>query len=125
MKKTLLLFLAAAAMTLAGANASAQVSLGAGPATRIHFRQAVDVTYSVGVQVNFEDSQRVSDNFGYSAGVDFGTYKMKDFRPGIAMTEMYLGSSVTPAEMLAVMRVAIDLLRRVWMSTTPLAPFEP
>lgn len=91
MKKTLLLFLAAAAMTLAGATtASAQVSLGAGPATRIHFQKAWDVTYAVGVQVNFEDSQRVSDNFGYSAGVDFGTYKMKDFRPGIAMTEMYV-----------------------------------
>ena len=91
MKKSLILVLAAAAMMLAGANASAQISLGAGPATRFYFANDRDVIYGVGVQVNFEDSMRTSDWFGYSAGLDFGTYKNKEYYvPGTSLTEMYV-----------------------------------
>ena len=79
MKKSLIVTLAAAAMMLVGAHASAQVSLGFGPATRFYFTKGQDVKLTYGVQVNFEDSRRLSDVFGYSAGVDFGTYKNKEF----------------------------------------------
>jgi hypothetical protein len=86
MKKTLILL---ATLLIAGATASAQVSFGFGPATRIYYSK--DVNYTVGVQVSFEDSQRVSDYFGYSAGVDFGTYKKSDyFLKETGLTEMYL-----------------------------------
>lgn len=98
MKKTLILL---AALLMAGATASAQVSFGFGPATRIYYsktdsrindgKDVKDVDYTVGVQVSFEDSRRVSDYFGYSAGVDFGTYKKSDyFAQEIGLTEMYL-----------------------------------
>lgn len=91
MKKSLILVLAAAAMMLAGANASAQISIGVGPATRLYFANDQDAIYGVGVQVNFEDSMRMSDWFGYSAGLDFGTYKNKEYYvPGTSLTEMYV-----------------------------------
>lgn len=90
MKKTLILVLAAAAMLFAGANASAQVSIGAGPATRFYFDKGTESYNAVGVQVNFEDSMRLSDVFAYSAGVDFGTYRKKGFALGANLTEMYL-----------------------------------
>ena len=79
MKKTFLLLFAAAALMLSGANVSAQVSVGAGPATRLYFEKGQTVDYTYGVQLNFEDSKRLTDYFGYSAGVDFGTYGKKDF----------------------------------------------
>ena len=79
MKKTLLLIFAAAALMLTGANASAQVSVGAGPATRLYFEKGQTVDYTYGVQLNFEDSKRLTDVFGYSAGIDFGTYGKKNF----------------------------------------------
>ena len=60
MKKTLLLIFAAAALMLAGANASAQVSVGAGPATRLYFEKGKTVDYTYGVQLNFEDSKRLT-----------------------------------------------------------------
>ena len=91
MKKTLLLIFAAAALMLAGANASAQVSVGFGPATRLYFEKGQQVDYTYGVQVNFEDSNRLTDVFGYSAGVDFGTYGKKDyFSEGVSLSEMYV-----------------------------------
>lgn len=79
MKKTLLLIFAAAALMLSGAKASAQVSVGAGPATRLYFEKGQTVDYTYGVQLNFEDSKRLTDVFGYSAGIDFGTYGKKNF----------------------------------------------
>lgn len=79
MKKTLLLIFAAAALMLTGANVSAQVSVGAGPATRLYFEKGQTVDYTYGVQLNFEDSKRLTDVFGYSAGIDFGTYGKKNF----------------------------------------------
>lgn len=79
MKKTLLLIFAAAALMLTGAKASAQVSVGAGPATRLYFEKGQTVDYTYGVQLNFEDSKRLTDVFGYSAGIDFGTYGKKNF----------------------------------------------
>ena len=97
MKRILILFCAAVAMMLAGANASAQISIGAGPATRLYFPKGEDAPYTYGVQLSFEDSQRVSDWFGYSAGIDFGTYGNKAFfQPGatdaaaIGLSEMYV-----------------------------------
>ena len=78
MKKSLFLFFAAALMFV-GTNASAQVSFGAGPATRLYFEKGQKVNYTYGVSMYFEDSRRVSDYFGYSAGLDFGTYGKKDF----------------------------------------------
>ena len=90
MKKSLILILAAAAMLLAGVNASAQIGIGAGPATRLYFQKGSDVKYAVGVQVGFEDSIRLSDWFGYSAGIDFGTYKAKDYFLHSNLTEMYV-----------------------------------
>ena len=99
MKRILILLCAAVAMTLAGANASAQISIGAGPATRLYFPKGEDAPYTYGVQLSFEDSQRVSDWFGYSAGIDFGTYGNKAFfQPGagaadaaaIGLSEMYV-----------------------------------
>ena len=91
MKKTLILVLAAVAMLLAGANASAQVSIGAGPATRIYFDKGADPYYAVGVQLNFEDSMRLSDVFAYSAGIDFGTYRKKGYMlSSTNLTEMYV-----------------------------------
>lgn len=79
MKKFLFLLFAAAALMLSGANASAQVSVGAGPATRLYFEKGQTVDYTYGVQLNFEDSKRLTDVFGYSAGIDFGTYGKKNF----------------------------------------------
>ena len=79
MEKTFLLIFAAAALMLAGANASAQVSFGAGPTTRLYFEKGQNVNYTYGVQVNFEDAKRLTDVFGYSAGIDFGTYGKKNF----------------------------------------------
>ena len=91
MNKSLIITLAAAAMMLAGVHASAQVSLGFGPATRFYFTKGQDVHYTVGVQVSFEDNERISDYFGYSAGLDFGTYKKSDyFLQERGLTEMYL-----------------------------------
>ena len=95
MKKTLILL---AALLMAGVSASAQVSLGFGPTTRIYYSKpdsksndVKDVQYTVGVQVSFEDSRRVSDAFGYSAGLDFGTYKKSDyFASEIGLSEMYV-----------------------------------
>lgn len=95
MKKTLILL---AALLMAGVSASAQISIGFGPATRIYYSQVDtkinttdDVQYTVGVQVSFEDSRRVSDAFGYSAGIDFGTYKKSDyFASERGLSEMYL-----------------------------------
>ena len=78
MKKTLLLIFVACLM-LAGTNASAQVSVGAGPATRLYFEKGQNVGYTYGVQLSFEDSKRLTDVFGYSAGLDFGTYGNKKF----------------------------------------------
>ena len=90
MKKTLLLLFAAALM-LAGVNASAQVSIGAGPATRLYFEKGQTVNYTYGVQLRFEDSKRLTDVFGYSAGVDFGTYGKKDFYfENTGLSEMYV-----------------------------------
>lgn len=79
MKKFLFLLFAAAALMLSGANVSAQVSVGAGPATRLYFEKGQTVDYTYGVQLNFEDSKRLTDVFGYSAGIDFGTYGKKNF----------------------------------------------
>ena len=91
MKKTFLLLFAAAALMLSGANASAQVSFGAGPTTRLYFEKGKQVNYTYGVQVNFEDSKRLTDVFGYSAGIDFGTYGKKDYYPeGAGLNEMYV-----------------------------------
>lgn len=98
MKKTLILL---AALLMAGVSASAQISIGFGPATRIYYsktdsrinavKDVKDVQYTVGVQVSFEDSRRVSDAFGYSAGIDFGTYKKSDyFASERGLSEMYL-----------------------------------
>lgn len=90
MKKTLLLIFAAALM-LAGVHASAQVSVGAGPATRLYFEKGRKVNYTYGVQLNFEDSKRLTDVFGYSAGLDFGTYGKKDYySEGLGLSEMYV-----------------------------------
>ena len=89
MKKTLLLIFAAAAMMLAGANASAQVSVGAGPTTRLYFEKGKNVDASYGVQVNFEDCKRVSDVFGYSAGIDLGTYGKK-YSEDVSLNEVYV-----------------------------------
>jgi hypothetical protein len=91
MKKTFLLIFAAAALMLAGANASAQVSFGAGPTTRLYFEKGQNVNYTYGVQVNFEDAKRLTDVFGYSAGIDFGTYAKKDFfSETTGLSEMYV-----------------------------------
>ena len=91
MEKTFLLIFAAAALMLAGANASAQVSFGAGPTTRLYFEKGQNVNYTYGVQVNFEDSKRLTDVFGYSAGIDFGTYAKKDFFSETTdLSEMYV-----------------------------------
>lgn len=79
MKKFLFSLFAAAALMLSGAKASAQVSVGAGPATRLYFEKGQTVDYTYGVQLNFEDSKRLTDVFGYSAGIDFGTYGKKNF----------------------------------------------
>lgn len=98
MKKSLIITLAAAAMMLVGVQASAQVSFGFGPATRLYFTKGQDARLTYGVQVNFEDSRRLSDVFGYSAGIDFGTYKNKEFflpaegtpDTGKGLSEMYV-----------------------------------
>jgi len=91
MKKSLIFVLAAAAMMLAGVNASAQFSIGVGPATRFYFANNHDAIYGVGVQVSFEEGKRMSDYFGYSAGLDFGTYKNKEYYgTGASLTEMYV-----------------------------------
>ena len=91
MEKTFLLIFAAAALMLAGANASAQVSFGAGPTTRLYFEKGQNVNYTYGVQVNFEDAKRLTDVFGYSAGIDFGTYAKKDFfSETTGLSEMYV-----------------------------------
>ena len=79
MKKSLLLTLFAAGLMLVGVNASAQISFGAGPATRLYFEKGKNVNYTYGVQMCFEDSRRMTDYFGYSAGLDFGTYGKNDF----------------------------------------------
>lgn len=91
MKKLLFLTLFAAALMLAGANASAQVSVGAGPATRLYFEKGSTVDYTYGVQLNFEDAKRLTDVFGYSAGIDFGTYGNKKFYSETAgLNEIYV-----------------------------------
>ena len=91
MKKFLFLTLFAAGMMLAGANASAQVSVGAGSATRLYFEKGSTVDYTYGVQLNFEDAKRLTDVFGYSAGVDFGTYGNKKFYSETAgLNEIYV-----------------------------------
>ena len=91
MKKTFLLIFAAAALMLSGLNASAQVSIGAGPATRLYFEKGKTVDYTYGVQLNFEDSKRITDTFGYSAGVDLGTYGRKNFYSETSgLSEMYV-----------------------------------
>ena len=91
MKKFLFLTLFAAGMMLAGANASAQVSVGAGPATRLYFEKGSTADYTYGVQLNFEDAKRLTDVFGYSAGVDFGTYGNKKFYSETAgLNEIYV-----------------------------------
>ena len=91
MKKTLLLIFAAAALMLTGAKASAQVSFGAGPATRLYFEKGQQVDYTYGVQLNFEDSKRITDNFGYSAGIDFGTYgNKKYYSETVGLSEIYV-----------------------------------
>ena len=90
MKKSLFLFFAAA-LLFVGTNASAQVSFGAGPATRLYFEKGQNVNYTYGVQMSFEDSKRATDVFGYSAGVDFGTYGRKDFySEESGLSEMYV-----------------------------------
>lgn len=91
MKKFLFLLFAAAALMLTGANVSAQVSVGAGPATRLYFEKGQTVDYTYGVQLNFEDSKRLTDVFGYSAGIDFGTYGKKNFFSETSgMNEIYV-----------------------------------
>ena len=91
MKKTFLLLFAAAALMLSVANVSAQVSVGAGPASRLYFEKGQNVNYTYGVQLNFEDSKRLTDNFGYSAGIDFGTYGNKKFyNETDALSEIYV-----------------------------------
>ena len=81
----------AAGVMLAGANASAQVSVGAGPATRLYFEKGQNVDYTYGVQLTFEDAKRLTDVFGYSAGVDFGTYGNKKFYSETAgLNEIYV-----------------------------------
>ena len=90
MKKPLFLLIAAVLMAV-GVNASAQVSVGAGPATRLYFVKGQDVNYTYGVQLGLEDSKRLTDVFGYSAGVDFGTYGRKDFyNEQDGLTELYV-----------------------------------
>lgn len=93
MKKSVMISIAAAALMLIGANASAQIGIGIGAGTRIFKAKGIEgARYMPGVMVSFEDSQRVSDYFGYSAGIDFGTYKERgaaDKTSGY-MTEMYI-----------------------------------
>ena len=90
MKKSLFLLIAAALMAV-GVNASAQVSVGAGPATRLYFEKGSTVDYTYGVQLNFEDAKRLTDVFGYSAGIDFGTYGNKKFYSETAgLNEIYV-----------------------------------
>ena len=94
MKKLGMIFLAAALLLPLGFRASAQISIGAGPAARMFFNKGHDVSTIFGVQVSFEDCYRVSDVFGFSAGLDFGTYKKKDFfitgNVKQGLSEMYL-----------------------------------
>ena len=90
MKKPLFLLIAAALMAV-GVNASAQVSIGAGPATRLYFEKGQNVDYTYGVQLSFEDSKRFTDVLGYSAGVDFGTYGRKNFYSEVSgLSEIYV-----------------------------------
>ena len=90
MKKSLFLLIAAALMAV-GVNASAQVGVGVGPTSRFYYEKGQDVNYTYGVQLGLDDSKRFSDYFGYSAGVDFGTYGRKDFfKEGAGLTELYV-----------------------------------
>lgn len=78
MKKVLFVALAAAAMLLAGTQVSAQVSFGFGPAARVFLANGESLSLDnavYGVQVGLEESSRVSDYFGYSAGVELSTFK--------------------------------------------------
>ena len=91
MKKTLIVSLAAAALLLAGSQASAQVSFGFGPAARMFFengQKSPSVIY--GVQAGFEESKRTSDYFGISAGVELSTFKKDAFFESSGLSEMYV-----------------------------------
>lgn len=91
MNKVLTVILASAALLLAGWDASAQFSIGAGPATRLYYNGEDPVTNIVGVLVGFEDSNRSSDYFGFSAGLDFSVFKKRDFYSAEeGLSEMYL-----------------------------------
>lgn len=82
MKKALIVSLAAAALLLAGSQASAQVSFGFGPAARMFFEKGHEKSQTstvFGLQAGFEEGQRVSDYFGYSAGVELSTFKKDAF----------------------------------------------
>ena len=90
MKKSLFLLIAAALMAV-GVNASAQVSVGAGPATRLYFEKGEKVDYTYGVQLGLEETKHLTDVFGYSAGVDFGTYGRRNFYSDESgLTEIYV-----------------------------------
>jgi len=90
MKKILSTAFAFLAVLLGSQVASAQISFGAGPAARVFFEGGNNPAPIYGVQLNFEDCNRVSDYFGYSAGLDFGTYRKKDFFGKEGLSEMYL-----------------------------------
>lgn len=96
MRKTLMMLFAALAISAAGVRVSAQPSIGLGSTTRLFFQDKQDVMPLYGVQINFEDSRMVSDWFGYSAGIDFGTYRKKNLVYTLAgtlvngLTEMYV-----------------------------------
>ena len=90
MKKSLFLLIAAALMAV-GVNASAQVGVRVGPTSRFYYEKGQDVNYTYGVQLGLDDSKRLTDYFGYSAGVDFGTYGRKNFYSETSgLTEMYV-----------------------------------
>jgi len=91
MKKTLIILLAVAAAAFSGINASAQASFGLGTGTRLFFEPGEDARPIYGVQLNFEESRRVSDYFGYSAGIDFGAYTKKDYFHTAESLNMTLG----------------------------------
>lgn len=92
MKESLLIILAAAVMLLTGARASAQVplrdtyqafdwnrdvvSFGFGPAARIHSITGKGTFATYGFQVSMDERIRYSEFFGFSAGIDYGTYRM-------------------------------------------------
>ena len=124
MKKSLLITLAAAVMLLSFTRVSAQVpeqnigirllpsampdngagrlpkintfAFGIGPVSRLHRVAGQDMSVTYGLQISLEDCHRSTMFFGYSAGVDFGTYRKTAYTLSASLlenadlTEMYL-----------------------------------